>query len=1229
MRRSILSTLVLSVAACGPEPAAPAALADPPRSALGTSADVPRPSGRRAYYVVLEGAPAADAWLASRPAGRTGRGASTLLGPVVGPSAARVRLAEIAVQHAALEPQVTAAGGKVIGRFGRLANALLVLAPDGAVSALASLRGVRAVERVPIVKAHRSRATPRVGAPLAWSGPRGVTGAGVTLAVIDTGIDYTHADFGGPGTSIAFDSNDSAIVEPGTFPTARVVGGFDFAGNAYEADVPERDEPAPDADPLDCGGHGTHVAGIAAGGGVQSNGSSFAGPYDGVDLERGFRSTPGVAPDAQLYAYKVFGCGGATGLLFSALERSADPDEDGDFSDRIDVINGSLGSEYGVLSDVEGEMIRRLTDLGTLFVAAAGNDGSGGWPFFAVGSPAAYPEVLSVAATLNAPREFFAFDIDTPASIAGTVPYSEGDFSTPLFAAGPITETVVATEPLRACDPITNTDEVSGRIALVERGECAFVDKFRSAEAAGARAIIITDHQESDAPAGMNGSGFVALPGVLVRKRDGDRMRESLAEGVVVTLTTKVFERTQGPDYVAEFSSRGPTAGSLAKPEVSAPGSPILSANVGSGTGQQIQQGTSQASPSVAGAAALLVEARPILGPLGIKAVLVNTAEPVVGLGGDRFPVSLAGGGRIQVDRAVNADVTVAVDDAQGAVTVAFGAVVAADARTERRRALVTNHGQDEVTFDVRLEIPRPMEGVSIVASPSRIAVPPGATVPVTLDLSVQPSRLPAPSTDPFTPRQIQDEARHAPAEFDGWLVLDGKEEAEDLTLPFHAVVRPAARRRALGAGVCSSAPDRIIVPLAGDSAHRLPVASAFELAARGADEDEVLALGVASDLQAAGSIEAATAYFAVVAREGWVTPAQGRFSRVRIFVDDDDDERSDRILVATPRSSVMGFEFFSDVLRSVVVDANSGDPLEPTSLLNAHAPDVLDTAPFFNDVLVFPARLTALGASTGRPRVRVRVVAGEPASERGPADWIDFDPTLAVLDTTSAGRGGTPFTTEGSVVADRLRVDASAELLILHHTNERGLRFETLPVDDASALPVSGGDLVLKAEGPSGVSSGERFEVRAVVENAGAEPARQVRVAGALNGGTLVSATSNRGPCSIGAPLECTLGDLAPGEQGVITVVAVAGQTDSATLGLEAHAMLPCEANDADNRATVEIAVDAETVSPVSVRGGCDCGVAGARRSPSLPVGVLLLGLLARRRFLRGAGGAPCRPAP
>src|SRR5262249_24987583 len=219
----------------------------------------------------------------------------------------------------------------------------------------------------------------------------GFDGSGVRVAVLDTGIDYTHKFFGGPGTAAAYQAaygtstaDSKNTTTDGLFPTAKVIGGFDFVGEKWPAGPL-----APDPDPIDCGpsvipapcfgGHGTHVADIIAG-------------NDGA-------SHKGVAPGASLYAVKVcsaiaLACSGAA--LLQGIEFALDPDGDGDISDAVDVINMSLGASYGQIQDDLAEASAIAARLGVVVVAAAGN--AADRPYI-VSSPSIAPEAISVAET--------------------------------------------------------------------------------------------------------------------------------------------------------------------------------------------------------------------------------------------------------------------------------------------------------------------------------------------------------------------------------------------------------------------------------------------------------------------------------------------------------------------------------------------------------------------------------------------------------------------------------------------------------------------------------------------------------------------------------------------------------------------------------------------------------------------------------------------------------------
>src|SRR5262249_45594268 len=155
------------------------------------------------------------------------------------------------------------------------------------------------------------------------------------------------ANFGGPGTQAAYQvalMNDTQPADPAQFgPGApKVKGGTDLVGDAYDADSddPAINTPKPDPNPLDCNGHGSHAAGPAPGFGLTTQGATFNGPYDqNTHTNFAFTIGPGVAPKADLYAVRVFGCEGSTDVVTEALDWAVDND--------MDVVNMSLGADFG------------------------------------------------------------------------------------------------------------------------------------------------------------------------------------------------------------------------------------------------------------------------------------------------------------------------------------------------------------------------------------------------------------------------------------------------------------------------------------------------------------------------------------------------------------------------------------------------------------------------------------------------------------------------------------------------------------------------------------------------------------------------------------------------------------------------------------------------------------------------------------------------------------------
>ena len=295
--------------------------------------------------------------------------------------------------QAPIASAVKARGGKVIASYQLVYNGLKVTAPANKIAALQRIPGVAAVRTLTPKTFDNIHGVPLIGAPQIWQGvgaAGSLTGEGMKIGIIDTGIDYTHADFGGPGTTDAYQaalSTDTQPADPSMFgPDApRVKGGIDLVGDAYTGN----NTPQPDPNPLDCNSHGTHVAGTAAGSGVLSDGTTFTGPY-GADTVSGhdWLVGPGVAPRASLYAIRVFGCSGSTREVIDGLEWAV--------ANGMDVVNMSLGSPYGGANDPDAVAANNAAGDGVIVAVSAGNNGTN--PYL-VGSPGSATSAITVAAS--------------------------------------------------------------------------------------------------------------------------------------------------------------------------------------------------------------------------------------------------------------------------------------------------------------------------------------------------------------------------------------------------------------------------------------------------------------------------------------------------------------------------------------------------------------------------------------------------------------------------------------------------------------------------------------------------------------------------------------------------------------------------------------------------------------------------------------------------------------
>jgi subtilisin family serine protease len=586
-------------------------------------------------------------------------------GGSMAPSAQRSAFAEVRRSQEAAIRDAEARGGLVVFRYGRLVNAFSARLSGGAAAALARRSDVASVQPVAVAVMHLETSVPFIGAPDVWN--LGYTGEGMRVAVVDTGIDYTHADFGGPGTPEAYEANDPDIIEPGSFPTEKVIGGWDFVGGDYDVldDNPNNDIPVPDPDPLDVDGHGTHTSGICCGNGVEG------------------KVGKGVAPDALLYGIKVWDVGNSSDdVLVAGYEFAIDPNQDGDTSDKVDVLSFSGGVTYGTMNSVEAQAAQAVVDLGTVFVASAGNSGNQpvGGSAYVTGTPSTAPGVVSVAASVD---EFVAqtLVVNEPAGVElpdnGIIVHQDWSAEFTEDFIGDVSDAREFDPPAdpdgdpspadrMLCDPIDG-EPFAGKIALVfkgstDEGDCDGSTKVFRAQEAGAVAVILWNGF-GGLPFGLGAGEFadeVVIPAVMTSTPDSEVLGDTLSPNapdeyntvlVNVTLRADPSPLPGYEDSMTDFTSEGPgrQPGGL-KPDISAPGFNIASAEVGSGDASIELSGTSMAAPHVSGVATLLRQIHPDFSPKQIKALLMNQATQDVRNNDLTSPVSatVMGAGRVQ-----------------------------------------------------------------------------------------------------------------------------------------------------------------------------------------------------------------------------------------------------------------------------------------------------------------------------------------------------------------------------------------------------------------------------------------------------------------------------------------------------------------------------------------------------------------------------------------------------
>jgi subtilisin family serine protease len=530
--------------------------------------------------------------------------------------------------------------------------------------------------------------------------------------------------------------------------------------------------------PRDADGHGTHTATTAAG---NRSSASIFGTLIG-DVE-------GMAPRARVAVYKACwlrpeqtraSCN--TSDLANAIDTAV--------ADGVDIINYSVGSSMREVTAPDDIALLAATKAGVVAVVAAGNEGPN---LATIGSPAGAPWVITAgASTRKGESSVEAMQVSAPPSIAGKYATKEALFSPPLSERDPLEAELVLVDDdddtlpsgspgvtSDGCQPLINSDEIAGNIALMQRSGCLFTDMVANAEDAGAIAVLV--YNIAGDPIVMFGeNGLVDIPALMIGQADGNLMLAELDAGNKVTVVLEksfLLTTPENGNVMASFSARGPgPVADILKPDVTAPGVNILAgftpdpANAAPGENFAYLSGTSMSTPHVAGVAALLRQAHPNWSPAAIRSALVTTARQDL-----RLPDSLStpnsfdyGGGHIVPNDAFSPGLVYDVSDdeydafacgtASPAVTPAKCDELSAAGHSFNARDLnqpsvsisrlanqqtvtrqVTNLGDEPESYEIELS---PPPGINVAVSPPVLSVAAGASASFDVTLTYESGPL-------------------------------------------------------------------------------------------------------------------------------------------------------------------------------------------------------------------------------------------------------------------------------------------------------------------------------------------------------------------------------------------------------------------------------------------------------------------------------------------------------
>jgi subtilisin family serine protease len=529
-------------------------------------------------------------------------------------------------------------------------------------------------------------------------GLAGYDGNGVTIAVLDTGIEATHPYYVG-----------------------QILEGWDL--------VEDDRDPAPAANPDEASHlerHGTQLTGILVG-------------------SEGPGKLSGVAPAATVLPIRVagwqqnargsWGLYGRTDQLVAGLERAVDPNGDGATQDAARIALVGVAEPFAAFTDSPAARAAAgALRLDTLVVAPAGNDGSVGPGYGSIGGPGGSPGALTVGATDLRPstqavrvvvRSGLELIFDRRVPLVGAV--------APRRLSAPVGVPRNGGSGIDSFFTDSGGSLVGDRAALVAAGADPSLAAARAARA-GASAAVLYGPELPAGGIGLDESvdvPVVSIPAAAARKAKAARRA---GREVTVSIGPARSTMNEGAGRVAAFSSRGLAFDGRVKPDVVAPGVSLLTADAGrsedaSGRYASVS-GSSAAAAMVAGSAALLAQARPALDASALKALLVGTARPIA-----HDSIAAQGAGEIDPGAAASAEVAVLPS------TLSFEHSAAAGWQATRK-LIVRNLSSRPVRVRVGAEDEHAAAARGLVfgAAPGRVLIPAGrwASVYVTARIAYE-----------------------------------------------------------------------------------------------------------------------------------------------------------------------------------------------------------------------------------------------------------------------------------------------------------------------------------------------------------------------------------------------------------------------------------------------------------------------------------------------------------